>query len=357
VGDQMKYMQSKNLGFNKEQVVIIALGDQDQRLIYNNYKSLILQSPDVIAVTGLDAPPGGLQGNIGFTPEGAEAGETVLVDFFAVDHDFVAALEIEMVQGRTFSRDFPTDSTQAFIINEAAVSQLGWSDNPIGKEFNFGPNRRNPNAPVFRPKVIGVVKDFHIKSLHTEIAPLVIGFTPFPVYMAIRISADNLSNTLSFLAEKWPDVYPNDPFQYSFLDEDFDNLYQTEQLRGQVFGVFSMLAIFIACLGLLGLASFTAEQRTKEIGIRKAMGASVSGIILMMTKEFISLVIIASIIAWPIAYYVMNNWLQDFAYASDLSVWTFLLAAVGAVIITVVTVSYQATKAALTNPVDALQYE
>ena len=357
VGAQMKYMQSKNLGFNKEQVVIIALGDQDQRLIYNNYKSLILQSPDVIAVTGLDAPPGGLQGNIGFTPEGAEAGETVLVDFFAVDHDFVAALEIEMVQGRTFSRDFPTDSTQAFIINEAAVSQLGWSDNPIGKEFNFGPNRRNPNAPVFRPKVIGVVKDFHIKSLHTEIAPLVIGFTPFPVYMAIRISADNLSNTLSFLAEKWPDVYPNDPFQYSFLDEDFDNLYQTEQLRGQVFGVFSMLAIFIACLGLLGLASFTAEQRTKEIGIRKAMGASVSGIILMMTKEFISLVIIASIIAWPIAYYVMNNWLQDFAYASDLSVWTFLLAAVGAVIITVVTVSYQATKAALTNPVDALQYE
>ena len=175
--------------------------------------------------------------------------------------------------------------------------------------------------------------------------------------MAIRISGNNLSNTLSFLAEKWPDVYPNDPFQYSFLDEDFDNLYQTEQLRGQVFGVFSVLAIFIACLGLLGLASFTAEQRTKEIGIRKVMGASVSGIIMMMTKEFITLVILASIIAWPIAYYVMDNWLQDFAYASSLSVWTFVLAAVGAVIITVVTVSFQATKAALTNPADALQYE
>ncbi|MDP7237350.1 MAG: hypothetical protein QGI34_11515, partial [Candidatus Latescibacteria bacterium] len=238
-----------------------------------------------------------------------------------------------------------------FIINEAVAAQLGWRDDPIGKEFIFG-----PNAP-FRPKVIGVVKDFHKKSLHTEIAPLVIGFTQEPVYMAIRISGNNLSNTLSFLAEKWPDVYPNDPFQYSFLDEDFDNLYQTEQLRGQVFGVFSILAIFIACLGLLGLASFTAEQRTKEIGIRKVMGASVSGIIVMMTKEFITLVILASIIAWPIAYYVMTNWLQDFVYAASLSVWTFVLAAVGAVIITVVTVSFQATKAALTNPVDALRYE
>ncbi len=351
VGDQMEYMQNKNLGFTKEHVVIIALGDTDQRLIYNNYKSLILQSPDVIAVTGLNAPPGGLQGNIGFSPEGAEAGETVLMDFFGVDHDFVDALEIEIIQGRTFSPDFSTDSTRAFIINEAAAAQLGWRDDPIGKEFIFG-----PNAP-FRPKVIGVVKDFHLKSLHTEIAPLVIGLNKEPVYMAIRISGNNLSNTLSFLAEKWPDVYPNDPFQYSFLDEDFDNLYQTEQLRGQVFGVFSILAIFIACLGLLGLASFTAEQRTKEIGIRKVMGASVSGIIVMMTKEFITLVILASIIAWPIAYYVMTNWLQDFAYAASLSVWTFVLAAVGAVIITVVTVSFQATKAALTNPVDALQYE
>ena len=162
---------------------------------------------------------------------------------------------------------------------------------------------------------------------------------------------------MAFLEKTWPAVYPNDPFQYSFLDQDFDNLYKTEQLRGQVFGVFSILAIFIACLGLLGLASFTTEQRTKEIGIRKVMGASVSGIIVLLTQEFVKLVAIASVIAWPIAYYVMNNWLQNFAYSAGLSAWTFVTAALAAVVITVATVSYQVIKAALTNPAAALQYE
>jgi putative ABC transport system permease protein len=352
VGDQMAYMQNKDLGFKKEQVVIMALGDTDQRLIYSQYKNLILQNPKVVAVTGLLAPPGGLQQNIGFRPEGAPDGETVLLDFFGGDFDFASALEIEIVQGRTFSSDFSTDSTQAFLINEAAATQLGWADDPIGKEFLFG-----PNGPPVAPKVIGVVKDFHIKSLHSKIEPLVIGFVQQPVYMAIRILPNDLAGTLAFLEEKWPEVYPNDPYQYSFLDADFDNLYKTEQLRGQVFGVFSVLAVFIACLGLLGLASFTAEQRTKEIGIRKVMGASVSGVIGLLTKEFVKLVVIASVIAWPIAYYVMDSWLQDFSYSAGLSPWTFILAAVAAVVITVVTVGYQATKAALTNPADALQSE
>jgi putative ABC transport system permease protein len=184
----------------------------------------------------------------------------------------------------------------------------------------------------------------------------VIGLIRQPSYIAIRIRPENISGTLAFLEKKWRDVYPNDPYQYSFLDEDFDNLYHTEQARGQVFGVFAILAVFIACLGLLGLASFTAEQRTKEIGIRKAMGATVSGIVIMLTKEFVKLVVIASMIAWPIAYFVLNNWLENFAYSGGLSPGLFLLAALATVAITMVTVSYQATKAALANPTDALQY-
>lgn len=351
VSDQMNYMQNKSLGFNKEQVVIMSLGDPNQRSIYTSYKNLILPSADVIAVTGLLSPPGGLLGNMGFTPEGAAEGETVLLDFFGVDHDYVETLGIEIVEGRTFSRDFSTDSTQAFLFNEAAIKQLGWADDPIGKEINFG-----PNAP-FTPKVIGVVKDFHVKSLYTEIEPLAIALMAQPSYIAVRIRPENIAGTLAFLEEKWRDVYPNDPYQYSFLDEDFDNLYQSEQLRGQVFSVFSILAVFIACLGLLGLASFTAEQRTKEIGIRKVMGATVSGIVMLLTKEFVKLVVVASLIAWPIAYYVMNNWLDNFAYSTDLSPVLFIVAGGMAVVITVVTVSYQATKAALTNPAEALQCE
>jgi putative ABC transport system permease protein len=350
VSNQMNYMQSKNLGFDKEQVVIMSLGDPNQRTIYGRYKSLVLPNTDVVAVTGLLAPPGGLLGNFGFTPEGAEQGETVLLNYFGVDHDFVETMGVEIVEGRTFSLDFATDSTQAFIFNEAAVKQLGWSDDPIGKKIILG-----PDAP-FIPEVIGVVKDFHFKSLHNEIEPLVIGLIRQPSYIAIRIRPENISGTLAFLEEKWRDVYPNDPYQYSFLDEDFDNLYHTEQARGQVFGVFAILAVFIACLGLLGLASFTAEQRTKEIGIRKAMGATVSGIVIMLTKEFVKLIVIASMIAWPIAYFVLNNWLENFAYSGGLSPGLFLLAALATVAITMVTVSYQATKAALANPTDALQY-
>ncbi len=351
VRSQLDYLQTKDLGFNDDQVVIISLGDTDQRFVYNNYKNLILQNQDIIAVTGLIAPPGGLQGNIGFTPEGATEGGTTLMDFFGVDHDFVEALQVEIVQGRTFSRDFPTDSTEAFILNEAAVKQLGWDSDPLGKRFIFGPQAQ------IRPKVIGVIRDFHVKSLYSKIEPLVIGFVQQPVYIAIRIASNNVSNTLSFLEEKWPEVYPNDPFQFSFLDEDFDNLYQSEQVRGQVFGAFALLAILIACLGLLGLASFTAEQRTREIGIRKVMGASVFGIVLLLTKEFVKLVFIASIIAWPIAYLMMNNWLQKFAYSSQLSIWIFVMAALVSLLITVLTIGYQAAKAALTNPVDALQHE
>ncbi len=351
VKDQMNFMQSKDLGFNDEQVIIISLGDTDQRLIFNNYKNLILQNPDVIAVSGLQSPPGGLHGNIAFTPQGAAEGETVLMDFFGSDHSLVEALEVDIIKGRSFSLDFPTDSTEAIILNESAVKHLGWQNEPIGKTIIFG-----PQVPV-RPKVIGVVKDFHVKSLYSKIEPLVIGFIQQPVYLAIRIASKNVEQTLLFLEEKWPQVYPNDPFQLTFLDEDFDKLYQTEQVRGQVFGAFSILAILIACLGLLGLASFIAEQRTKEVGIRKVMGATVFDIIYLMTKEFVKLVLISSIIAWPIAYLIMNNWIQKFAYATNISLWTFILAALAAIIIAVLTVSFQAAKAALINPVRALDRE
>ena len=208
--------------------------------------------------------------------------------------------------------------------------------------------------------MIGVVKDFHVRSLHSEIEPMMMQLVPNPDplhYIAVRITPENISGTIEFLRSSWQEVYPQDTFAFSFLDEDFNSQYQTEERRGQIFRNFSLLAVFIACLGLLGLASFTAEQRTKEIGVRKVLGASIGSIMVLPSKEFIKLVLLASLIAWPVAYLMMDSWLDNFAYRTTRSPWLFLLSAALAVVITLVTVGDQAIKAARTNPVTALQYE
>jgi len=273
-----------------------------------------------------------------------------------VDHSFIDTYGIHLAAGRNFSVEFPTDSTEAFILNETAVKKIGWpsADAAIGKTFQYGSRKG---------RIIGVVKDFNYESLHQPVTPIVMYIVPQNFNsISVKIRPDrpeDVAATLDFLKQKWQEFRPNFPFQYSFIDERYEELYRSEHRLGQIFGVFSLLAVFIACLGLFGLASYMAEQRTKEIGIRKVLGASMSNIVLLLSKEFTRLVIVATLAAWPIAYYAMNNWLQEFAYRININdqTATFFLAAALAFGIALLTISMQSIKAALGNPIKALRYE
>ncbi|MCY3772775.1 MAG: ABC transporter permease [Gemmatimonadetes bacterium] len=352
VADQMRFVQDKHLGFDKAQLVVMPLGDPRQRLIYNAYKDKIAHSPNVLGVTVANEMPGGLVNDILFTPDGAPDEELVRINNMWIDHDFIRTMGIELTAGRDFSRSFPTDTLQAFVINEAAVNWLGWEGAPLDKKIRLGNFKDG--------RVIGVVRDFHVRSLHSGIEPMMLQLAPGPDplhYLAIRIAPDDVAGTMGFLESNWREIYPDDSFTYSFLDEDFNRLYQNEARQGRIFRSFSILAVFIACLGLLGLASFTAEQRTREIGVRKVLGASVSSIVALLSKEYVRLVVYANLIAWPIAYFMMSDWLDGFAYSTDLSLGIFVLAAALAITVTMLTVSYRAVGAAHTDPVDALQHE
>ncbi|MGH7598880.1 MAG: ABC transporter permease [bacterium] len=349
---QLQYVQNQNLGFDKEHVLVIPVVDPPARFQFPSFQNAIQQNPGILSVSASSSVPGGLIGVGLLHPEGIPDNENVSMEMMFVDHDFLPALGIAMAAGRNFSRDYSTDSTDAFIINETAAARLGWKNDAVGKVLDFVNQRRG--------RVIGVMKDFHMKSLHQKIEPLAIhlAFSMDPyINFVVRLSPQDIPAKLAFVEEKWRQVYPLHPFEYSFLDDDFDHLYRAEQLRGKIFSAFAGLAIFIACLGLFGLAAFSAEQRTKEIGIRKILGAAEGQIVFLLSKEFVLLVLIANLVAWPIAYWTMHNWLQDFAYRTSLQWDIFILGGIAALAISLLTVSFQAIKAALANPVEALRYE
>jgi putative ABC transport system permease protein len=296
--------------------------------------------------------PGRSFSNIGFGAEGID--ESFTLNLCICDYDFLDTLKLEMAKGRFFSRDFGSDANAA-VINEKTAALLGWDD-PIGKRINnWAENRGNFT-------IIGVIKDYHYESLHQEIRPQALFltggyYTRNESYISVRLNTANLSGTMGYIENAWKKFASNKPYEYSFLDEDYDRLYMNENQTRKLFSIFSFLAIFIACLGLFGLASFIADRKTKEIGIRKVLGASVPGIVKILNTSFVKWVLIANLIAWPIAWYIMNRWLQNFAYRIDLTWWMFVLAAVLALFIALVTVSFQTVKAALKNPVDSLRYE
>jgi len=352
VYQQIRYVRTKPLGFDKENVVVLPLGDPRARPLFQSFKDRVLQSPQILAVSGATSLPGGLV-NVAFVlPEGAAPGEQTAVDFCLVGYDFLRTLGIELAAGRDFARDHPTDVQQAYILNESAVKLFGWKDGPLDKQIRFLGNVTG--------RVIGVVKDFHVKSLHHRVGPLVMRLSPTPdglLYGAVRIDPKQVRGALDFIEAQWRQVYPHDPFIYTFLKDDFDGLYRAEDARGRIFIAFSALTVIIACLGLFGLASFSAEQKKKEVGIRKVLGASVAGLTRMLTMEFLKLVFLASAIAWPVAYYAMYRWLGAFAYRVSVGWWIFPAAAVLAVLIALLTVGFQAVRAALANPVDAIHIE
>lgn len=347
VKHQLHFLQNQRLGFDKEQVLILnrtfALGNQ-----FNTFIEQLHALPEVEKVTAANNLPGKEYDSTIFLPEQPANYKETSLTYSFVDANYVETLDLEMTQGRNFSPDLSTDSVGC-LINQAAAERLGWA-NPIGKQLHM----------AGRPKgnVIGVVKDFHFRSMHNAVEPLVLMLGSWRLqHIAIRLKSNDLAKSIANIQGMWKDFKVNTPFEYTFLDEDYQKLYEGEQRMGQVFIVFSILAILIACLGLFGLASFLATQRIKEIGIRKILGASVQGIVGLLSKDFLKLVGIALLIASPIAWYLMNQWLQDFAYRIDLQWWHFGVAGLLAIIIAFVSVSFQSIKAAIANPVEALKYE
>ncbi len=356
VFEQLRFMREKNLGFQKEQVVVLPIETAAGQAKFETLRGELLRHPHVVSVAASSSVPGRMFGDNAHHAEGAPPEVVYSLQTLGVSFDYLSAMEIPLVAGRGFSSAFPTDSMSAFIINETAARHIGWNaESAVGKTLTALGGTPDQNETR---TVIGVIKDFHFEALHLEIKPMVMAIRPtWFNSVSVRIRPENMSATLGFLQEKWQAYEPGYPWRYVFLDEDFGRLFQREERLSQIFGVFTLLAIFIACLGLFGLASFIAEQRTKEIGVRKVLGATVQSVVMLLTKEFTKLVALAFIIAVPVAYFVMKNWLQDFAYRTDMNPLLFLAAGVLALIIAWLTVSYQALRAALTNPVEALRYE
>jgi len=354
ISSQLKYLRNKSLGFDKEQIVVIprayALGQQADA-----FKQELLKYPSILSLSHTESLPGKHFNPNGHRLEGRPATEEHILHTMYGDHDFLELLNLKIVEGRYFSRDIPTDATSAVVINETAVKELGLKE-PIGKRFlkEFGDAAEGEFVTI-----IGVLKDFHFHSLHHEILPMLI--RPLSesewFYTSIKIRPENIKKTLDLIERTWRKFSRGQPFEFSFLDEDFNNLYRAEQTTGKIATIFFFLAIFIACLGLLGLVAFSAQQRTKEIGIRKVLGASVSRIIYLLSREVMILVSVSTFIASPVAYFAMSNWLQNFAFRIKMTVWMFFLTALAILFMAILTISYQAVKAACANPAEALKYE
>jgi putative ABC transport system permease protein len=350
---QLNYMKYKDLGFGKEHIAVLRILDDTMRRSIDSVKRELLNHSGIAGVTVSSAPPGyGARTNV-FLPEGFGLNQVQMMGSISIDSDFIPTIGLEIVAGRNFSSEISADRSKSILINQTAARQFGWND-PIGKSIQELDHWNTTKT------IVGVVRDFHIESLHNKISPLLIESEPSRYrFILIKIWPESLPEKLSFIKEKWKEIDPTATFDYWFLDESesFSWHYQSEQRLSKIFSYFALLAIFIACLGLFGLANFTAEQRTKEIGIRKAMGASISSIIMLLLKQFAKWVLIANIIAWPIAYFAMNRWLQNFAYRINIGLSAFILAGLIILVIASLTVSYQAIKAARGNPVDALRYE
>jgi len=354
---QLNYIQNKKLGYDKDHVIVVPI-DRSVRKNYEAIKSEIAQLPQVTSVSGANAMPTFVQWGDGLNVDNGHDKISLDIKALPCDIGFIKTMNMQIIAGSDFTRaDLAlADTTNqnknfryAFILNETAAKALGWTpEQAIGKKVE-------KNAPG---EVKAVVKDFYFSSLHEPVGPLMLFLDRFYTnYFFIKVTGQNIPSTLSSLQKLWKERVPSRPFEYSFLDDDYKSLYVTEQKTAAVFSTFSTLAILLACMGLFGLAAFTTAQRTKEIGIRKVLGAEVSSIILLIAKDFLKLTLIAVIIAAPIAWYFMHKWLQDFAYHINIQWWVFAGAGALSVLIAFVTVSLQSVKTALANPVDSLRSE
>ena len=347
ISGQIDYIRSRNLGLNKENLGYLWMSG-NFRSQYEAAKQELLRVSGISDITVTSQlPVNVVSSTSGWDWDGKPADADVLMSFVYVDEDYVRTFGMKMAEGRFFSSEFGSDTLSA-VVNETAVKAMGMKS-PVGKRLSG----RNRNMTI-----IGVVKDFNFKPIRTKIEPLVLLENPARYYvMVLRTKSADISGTVAKIGEIYKKFSPDRPFHFNFLDQDYDHLYRAEERIGTLSRYFAILAIFIAALGLYGLASYTAERRTKEIGIRKVLGASVPGLFILLSKEFLLMAGIANLIAWPVAYGVMKEWLQNYAYHTPLTIGAFLIAAVLAVAVIVVTTSYQAVRASRTNPVEALRYE
>ena len=349
--NQLHFMRSKDLGFDKEHIVIVQnahmIGDQQEA-----FKAELRKNPDILGASySASGPFMSLMAQV-FRKEGQDIQTTYTLVNIETDHDYLDTYRLEMKDGRFFSRDNTTD-TSAIILNEAAVRAMGLEEPTIGKQLEM----LSDEGQSFT--IIGTVKDYHMQSLHEAIRPMVMTLEdPDPNrLLSLRISPGRIDEVLGYLEEQWKAFGPAQPVDYVFMDERFERGYTSEIQTGNVFSAFAGLAIFIACLGLFGLASFMAEQKTKEIGVRKVLGASVPKILVLLSKEYIKWLALANLLAWPLAYYAIHSWLQNFAFRTSITVWPFLLAGGAALMVALLTVSYQSLRAALAHPIKSLRYE
>ena len=348
---QMQFTQKKDLGFRRENVVIVEKTDDlGNRL--NTFKAELLENPNIVSAANTDNLMGFNFGNNVYQIAGESGEETYLFWTLRVDEDFARVFDIKVTNGRFFEKDRLADSNSV-VLNESAAREMGIAD-PIGKQIIFP----DPSSPRFT--IVGVVRDFHFQSLQHPIRPMVLhkfNSQGFGRYLSVRVADMNTPTTLKYIEDSWRKSALNQAFEYEFFSDHFANVYLTERKSADILLIFSIIAIMIACLGLFGLAAFTTEQRTKEIGIRKTLGSSVPGIIGLLLETLTRWVIVANLIAWPIAWFIMQKWLQNFVYRTNLQIWIFILAGIVTLITAFLTVSYQSIKAAVSNPVKALRYE
>jgi putative ABC transport system permease protein len=351
VYSQLKYLRNKDLGFNKEQVLTItANANRDLHSSISSFKNEVKNNPHVLAVSTSEGVPGSgipfnlfsIQTKNGYTDKG--------VDCYGVDEDYFKTLGMKIVKGRSFS-GLP-DTLRNIIVNENMVKEYGWGDNAIGKRVRFP-----GDTSAFYFEVIGVVKDFNQKSLYNPIAPLILFYRPSSNIIELKLDAKNINTSIASVEQSWKKYFPDLPFAYTFLDQDFNSQYAADQKRGKIFTAFSILTIIITCLGLLGLIAFTTQQRQKEISIRKVMGAKVAQIIPLITRNFVALVGLSCLIAFPAAWYFMSNWLKIFPYNTGLTITPFILSALVVLAITLLTVIFHTVRAAVAKPVKALRAE
>jgi putative ABC transport system permease protein len=356
VFQQLRYMQTKSLGYNKDHIINLtyysSISDQ-----YESFRNELLSQPNIKDIARSSRiPTGRLLDNMGAYSMNGDSLQPInaALKYVAIDYHFADNYGLSFAAGRNFSKSYGLD-TSNFILNEAAVAAVGWKSpkEAIGKDFKYG---------NVQGHIIGVVKDFHFESLHQKIAPMIFLLPPpsqsgFFNVLSIKLSGENIPKTLSGVESVWKKWLPDYPCQYSFLDEKFDKLYKSEQKQGSIFTIFSCIAIFIACLGLLGLSAFAISQRVKEIGIRKVLGADLSQIVALISKDFLVFVAVSSIIAFPIAWYAMHHWLQDFAYRISITWWVFLISGIAATLIAFITIVFQTLKAGLANPAKSLRTE
>jgi len=358
IWQQLQYVRTRDLGFNKDQVITFHL-NREMRKQIPGIKQQLLQNPLVESVAAASNPIG--NNNIGgrdykYEFNGSISDRSKIANMLSVDEDFIPALQIKLIAGRNFMESMPSDKYNMVIVNETLVHDAGWKD-PAGKKIQMGKDSLGQPRMY---QVAGVVKDFNIYSLQHKIEPLILQLPEAIVdkdNLYVRVSKKNIPAALAHVQAVYKQYDAANPFEYSFLDQNFAKQYNAEKMQGRLLLIFTILAVVIACLGLFGLVTFTAEQRRKEIGIRKVLGSSIAGIVLLLAKDLLQLVVIAFVIATPIAWITMNRWLQDFAYRTMLHWWVFAIAGVLAVLIALITVSAKAIKAAAANPVKSLRTE